>query len=306
MKTKAKLTSKGHYAVMLDSVELPINKFEVIKLNKRNFFKFEHLTGDEALDYWNNKNTSEIIEVDIPDEILMTAEEYSQLLRDREQQRIADLRTRVERCETPDDLADEFGLTRIETASHWSDLYEGRSSYAILVYNQKEYEILEMAIDIHGADGEWGEAKHRGGEHHHTFSSVWGGLKEYQENCKSHFNGNNYFYKSQESEAEFYKERISEAIEQKQEQLNKSFFNDDFDDINVSLMERIENLIKEWRNIEAGYYDCNGNLEISEEDLESDDFTGYSEDVYSYRFGFNFSYKYSFKEVEEEEEETEA
>jgi hypothetical protein len=205
--------------------------------------------------------------------------------KEAEEKRIEDLKARIENCETPVELSKEFGINLIDTASHWSDLYEGRSSYGFLISNREDYEIMELAIEIHSPYGSFGEACKRNGAQHHTFSEIWGGLKGYQENIKSHFSGDKYFYKSQESDQEFYFEEIADAAANKD-------------------MEKVQALINSYNEIEAGYYDCNGNLEISDKDLDSADFTGYSEDVYSYSFCYNINQKYSWKEeVEEEIEE---
>lgn len=201
--------------------------------------------------------------------------------RETEEKRISDLKEEIAACENPRDLADRFKLSVVELASHWSDLYEGRSTIGILISDAKENEILELAKEIHGIDGCFGEARRRDGEHHSTFSETYD-LASYQEGCKKHFNGDNYFYKSQESEKEFYLEQIKQCED----------------------IEEVQALIKDYEELEAGYYDCNGNLEISEKQLNNPDFTGYSEDVYSYSFCFKFWQGNNWKEEDEEENET--
>jgi hypothetical protein len=207
--------------------------------------------------------------------------EREKAAREAEEKRIQELKAEIKECQTPKELADRFKLSVVELASHWSDLYEGRSTIGILISDAKENEILELAKDIHDIDGCFGEARRRDGEHHSTFSEVYD-LASYQEGCKKHFNGNNYFYKSQESEKEFYLEQVKECED----------------------IEEVQALIKSYEELEAGYYDCNGNLEIEEEKLESADFTGYYEDVYSYSFCFKFWQGNKWKEEEDEENET--
>lgn len=197
-----------------------------------------------------------------------------------EEKRISDLKEEIAACENPRDLADRFKLSVVELASHWSDLYEGRSTIGILISDAKENEILELAKEIHDIDGCFGEARRRDGEHHSTFSETYD-LASYQEGCKEHFNGDNYFYKSQESEKEFYLGQIKQCED----------------------IEEVQALVKDYEELEAGYYDCNGNLEIEEEKLESADFTGYYEDVYSYSFCFKFWQGNKWKEEDEDEEE---
>jgi hypothetical protein len=209
--------------------------------------------------------------------------------KEAEAKRIEELKKEIEDCQTPKELAEKFNLSVVELASHWSDLYEGRSTMGILISDAKENEILELTKEIHDVDGRFGEARRRDGEHHSTFSEVYD-LASYQEGCKKHFNGDNYFYKSEESEADIY---IDDFIKDIMENDSLTAF---------EKMEAIEETCKQWRGIEAGYYDCNGNLEIEEEKLESADFTGYYEDVYSYSFCFKFWQGNRWKEEEAEEE----
>lgn len=174
-------------------------------------------------------------------------------------------------------------MSTVEIASLWSDLYEGRSYYGILICDRKEFEIIELARDIHNIDGEYGEARHRAGEHHNTFSGgIYDGhgkaLEEYQDRLKRHFNGDHFFYKSQETEQEFILEEIEKAAADRD-------------------MDKVKALMQSFDEIETGYYDCNGNLEILETDLNHPDRTGYSYDVYSYNLCYRFWHKHSFQEV---------
>ena len=204
----------------------------------------------------------------------------------KEEQRIAELKTCILNCKTPVELAEEFGLSLFETAAHWSDLYEGRSRYAVAIANREDYEIVRMAVDLHEIEGIFGEARTRDGEHHSTFNDYGyhTDLSDYQKALKRHFAGDKFFYKSQEVDADWYCDEINDAAE-------------DHD------IDKVLALVKEYEELEAGYYDCNGNLEMLEADLEDADIAGYSYDVYNYCFAFEFAYKCYFKEVEEEEEE---
>ncbi len=193
--------------------------------------------------------------------------------------RVEDLKLRIEGCESPIELANEFGLKIVETAGHWSDLYEGRSSYAIIIDSLETNEIMEYAKDILNISGEFGELRNRAGEHHHTFNSCYS-LKDYQRGLKLHFSSDKFFYKSQETEQEMYLEKIKV----------------------VEDIDEVKKLINEFDEIESGYYDCNGNLEMSEKELESEELTGYNYDVYNYNFGFNFESKYSLNKIEEDDE----
>lgn len=198
--------------------------------------------------------------------------------------RISALRERIKKCETPNELADEFGLTKIETAAHWSDLYKGRSKFAVRICNREDAEIMEMAIDILNISGGYGEARHRNGESHSTFSRGYSGLSDYQIYLLAHFSGDQYFYKSQESEKDFYCEQIAEAAGEGD-------------------IEKVKSLMSDYEDIEAGYYDCNGNLEMSDEQLNDPDRSGYNYDIYSYSFAFRFEFIEKFNDKEEEDEE---
>jgi hypothetical protein len=138
---------------------------------------------------------------------------------------------------------------------------------------------MEYAKDILNISGEFGELRNRAGEHHHTFNSCYS-LKDYQRGLKLHFSSDKFFYKSQETEQEMYLEKIKE----------------------VEDIDEVKKLINEFDEIESGYYDCNGNLEMSEKELESEELTGYNYDVYNYNFGFNFESKYSLNKIEEDDE----
>lgn len=238
---------------------------------------FDELPFIEAFNKW------EIAKVTKEFQEKQEQEKKIEQTRLNEEKRILDLKERISKCETPRELSDEFGLSIIETASHWSDLYKGHSKYAVQISNREEFEIMEMAQSIYNIDGSFGESKKRAGEHHHTFDKVYNGMDGYQKYLKTHFSGNNYFYKSQENCEDFYMEQIKEASD----------------------IEEVKKIISNFDELEGGYYDCNGNLEITDEELNDDDLSGYSQDVYHFSFSFQFDYKNSFSEIIEEEEEEE-
>lgn len=207
----------------------------------------------------------------------------------REDARIEAARIERERIEaikesvtglTPQDFEREFGIKAVETASHWSDLYEGRSSLAFIISSDKELELLETAISVNNWEGKFGELCNRAGEHHHTFSSVYD-LADYRKNCERYFD-DKYFAKSKEIEHDSYLERIKEA--------------EDIDDVRT--------LLAEFDSIEEGYYSCGGSL--VKEGFDFDDFWGYYYDVYSYSFCYKLPSKdFYYNGFEEEIEETE-
>jgi len=284
MDTKKVLTKGGNYAVIVN------NDFSIVKKEDQ-FFFYPNVTNGTICE---DQDASEFLEALEIHNAKLRANEAAKKeeAREKERQRIADLEKEITECKTPKELAEKFNLPVVELASHWSDLYEGRSTFGILISDAKENEILELAKEIHNIDGVFGEAKRRDGEHHSTFSETCD-LKSYQKGCKEHFSGDHYFYKSPEDEADFY---ISDLIKD---------IIDDEDLTAFEKMEAIKGTVKSWEDIEPGYYDCNGNLEISDNDLNSPDFTGYYQDVYSYSFCFKFWQGNRWQEEVEEEEETE-
>lgn len=208
----------------------------------------------------------------------------------KEKLRLEGLKERITKCENPVELVEEFSdcLTAVEIAGHWSDLYEGHSKRGLLISGKAGFEVMEMAISIHGIKGQYGESTHRAGEHHHTFTSLFGGLKEYQNYVQRNFEGDNYFYRSPETEAENTLSEIHNVQEGHSSDLDK--------------IEKIKGLIKSLEEIDPGYYDCDRILAISDSDLGDDNLSGYSEDVYGYYFAFCFDgYQYNTQNDDEEE-----
>lgn len=203
-----------------------------------------------------------------------------------EQKRIYGLRKAIASCPTPEYLIDTFSLTCVETADHWDQLYKGTSRQAIAIADRAEKEIIDLAIEIHRWEGDFGSLKHRAGEPHHKFfrDNCLQSLGDYQEACKDHFSGDKYFYKSQESEEEFLLEQITEA----------------------ESIKKVRCLLADFDELIAGYYDCSESLIISDADLNDPDFAGYEEDVYKYNYGFGFKTDSRWTEEVQEPEEAES
>lgn len=197
-----------------------------------------------------------------------------------EEKRIADFISDIKVFSWPEELCEYLNLDVVETARHWSDLHNGRSGYGCKITSKTEYEDFKLAVKTLNIDGEFGELCHVAGAHHWTFDRFYG-LEDYQNSCKKHFNGDNHFYYSQEESKDSYLERIKEC-----------------DDI-----DSVKDIIKQFDELKAGYYDCNGNLEMLESDLESEDFCGYSYDNKTFQFGFKFEYKNRFNNNEQTENE---
>lgn len=263
----------NNYAIVLSS-DGNYRVFDAYSTNTNGVANFDEQPFINAFNDWQKANEVKKIAE------LKALEELKEQNRIKEENRISILKNRIEVCGSPVELATEFNLSLIETAGHWSDLYEGRSSYAVLITDQSEYEIIEMAIQIHGIEGEYGESRNKAGEHHSTFNYQYS-LDEYQNNLKKHFNGDKYFYRSQSEDENIYLDKIKDAEN----------------------IEDIKEIISEYDELESGYYDCNGNLEITEEALNDLNLTGYSEDVYTYTFCYRFDDKnlFSTKILDDEE-----
>ena len=170
---------------------------------------------------------------------------------------------------TPQDFANDYDLIVVETASHWNDLYSGRSSFAILINSHEDYRLVQKIAELNNWEGEFGETKNRAGEHHRTFSRYYD-LEDYQKKVERYFD-ENFNYRSQDSEAEWFLERIKEA--------------EDMD-------EAIE-LTDKFKNLEEGYY-IDG---WDSPEFVGSDFSncfGYNYDVYGYNFAYNLHSKEVF------------
>lgn len=177
---------------------------------------------------------------------------------------------------TPNDFCECYSIKATETARHWSDLYEGRSSFAFIIDNDTDLELVEIASEVNKWGGEFGELKRRDGEHHSTFSSVYD-LHDYRKNCENYFS-EQYFYRDKETEHETFLDRIKEA----------------------ESMDDIRNIMTEYDNIEDGYYSNGGSLVVGG---NFTDFWGYYYDVYSYSFGYKLPSKAVFYDGIEEDED---
>lgn len=186
---------------------------------------------------------------------------------EKERERIQGIKDVVQGM-TPQDVASYYNLSTAETAGHWNDLYSGKSSFAILINSHEENEIIQIAANVNNWLGEFGETKHRAGEHHSNFSGVYD-LEAYQNNVESYF-GDKYFYKDQETEKEYFLEIIKEAED----------------------METVLELTEEFNELQPGYY-VNGEYLVYEGN-DFSNFFGYSYDVYEHNFAYNFPSKKFF------------
>lgn len=264
------ITKKGYISAVINDT------FTVVK-NENKYTLYRNIAGGLEIE-----STSELItEFSKQFSILLeneqkTKEQIQAEKQEAERERIAEMEEMISGL-TPNEFADIFKITRVETAWHWSDLYEGRSTFSLLISSNEEFELLEMAIRLNGWGGEFGELKNRAGEHHSTFSAFYD-LEDYRKRCDAYLN-EQFFYRDQETEEESTLQTINEAetIEAAREALNY------------------------YDNLQAGYY-CNSGTFICSP--VGHNFWGYCYDVYSYSFGFKFNSMaefYNGHKIEEEE-----
>jgi hypothetical protein len=158
-------------------------------------------------------------------------------------------------------------MDAVYVCNHWSDLYEGREKLGVFISSQKDIDKLNGII----SNFELMICRKRdGSEFYEPFNYNFYDFKDAQKRLRMHFTDNNdYFYKDDETEIPYLKECIKEIADA------------DFDTIE-EFKNEILKLFDEYKNFKAGYYDCNGDLVISEEDINAEDFSGYREDVWVY------------------------
>lgn len=173
---------------------------------------------------------------------------------------------------TPYDLCEANDINYCETAKHWSDLHEGRSGFAIIIDNDETYRLIQEAEIVNKWEGNFGEIKHRAGEHHSTFIDYYS-IENFRNSCKNRFES--FFWRDKDTEKEYCLERIKGCTD----------------------IDEVKKTIDDCENIEPGYYSAGDVFICGEVD---DDFWGYNEDVYSYGFGYNFKTKKEFYDGKEE------
>lgn len=211
----------------------------------------------------------------------------------REEERIAVIQAEKEAHERwvewvsnsidPDDLGERLQMKTVETATHWSELYNGKSGKALLIESQAQLDNLKLAIGLLNIKGEFGEAKHRAGQHYHEFTAdaSWDNIESYRSDVKSYLLDKG-FWKDRDTEQDLYLEKLQEAI-------------------NENDIDAVDEIMEEYKDIKPGIYDDRATLIISEDDLNSHDFCGYDYDVYTYSLAFKFDDPNSAFNAEENE-----
>lgn len=208
-------------------------------------------------------------------------EEKQRQEREAENKRIEDLKKSVFGL-TPQEVAERMMIDTVETAHHWNELYNGSSSFAFIITNNEDYEVIKIASEVNKWEGNFGELKNRAGEHHHEFNTFYD-LQDYQQTCERHFN-NDYYLRTKESESNWYFDQLKERIE----------------DGEITNFEEVLDFVGAYNEMTEGYYDGNGNLCF--EKIDFNNFFGYGEDVYSYNFGYRLPSKEIYYNGTEENE----
>ena len=190
----------------------------------------------------------------------------------KEEIRIKEIESRILECDTPGELAEEFNFKIIETAGHWNELYTGESKYAVLLDSKEQVEIMEIANRLLDISGEYGEACNRAGEHHHKFKDFCS--LEYYQKCIRNYFDEKFFYRDAETEIESVCYNIKEAAGENN-------------------IKEIQKIMDDYNDLIPGYY-CNESLVVAADYVNSDEFTGYEYDVYTYNFAFRFEFKTKF------------
>jgi hypothetical protein len=112
--------------------------------------------------------------------------------------------------------------------------------------------------------------KRDGSEYYEPFNTTLYDFKDAQRYLRQHFtNSTGYFYKDEETEVIYIKECLKEILRNNFDSL------DEFKD-------KVLDIFNKHKYIEPGYYDCNDNLIISEEEINAEDFSQFKEDVWGY------------------------
>jgi hypothetical protein len=169
--------------------------------------------------------------------------------------------------ETIAEIKELTNMEAVYVCSHWSSLYEGRAKLGVIISSQKDIDEL----DAKGIDYELKICRRRdGSQYYEPSNTILYDFKDAQNRLRMHFADNNHYsYRSEETEIPYLKECIKEIADT------------DFDTIEEFKNEILE-IFDKYKYFEAGYYDCNGNLIISEEEINADNFSGYREDVWRY------------------------
>lgn len=190
-----------------------------------------------------------------------------------EEARIEDIRKRAKECEDLYDFENAFG---IDLGSMSDGRNRGR---CIMIKSREDAEVIGLAIEEGVLKGEWGECHSRQGNvsHGREFTSRYGmDTCEKYSSLTSKYIGDKNFYHDQETEEEVVLEKLK----------------------SVKDIDEARKILREYDELEPGYYGCGGDLIISNAQLDDPDFCGYSEDVHTYEFAFKVDEAASFPKTE--------
>ncbi len=268
MKTLRITTKKGFQAAIID------DSITVVKENN-GFVYYNNIAKGQPNPDQSDAEEFVNFYLQKKEEEKQAIERKKQAAIDDERKRIEELIEEAKKCDYPRDLAEFFDIPYLAVANHWNELYNGNCKGGFIFTSAEQYRDFDLIRKELNISGDYVELEHRDGEHHYTPSTVFD-LENYQENCKSYLS-EKFNWKSKDTEEEYFLKRIKEATS----------------------MEEVGELVKEFDEIEDGYYSNGDSLVLAGEVDEN--FLGYYFDVYSYAFGFVFESEHR-RLIEDEEE----
>lgn len=264
----------------------------IIQLNNNNIYSV--VKNDEGYNFYPNiSNGSEMtpaVEVISEFENALSAhfaeieeqkKQEAKEAAEAEDKRINDIISTVKGI-TPQDVKEFGNMKSVETAIHWSDLHKGTSGKAIIINNEEEYELMQIAIRENGweNDCELQEIRHRGGDHHWQPCGWVLDPQDYARNCERYFS-EKYDYWNKDDMEQHEIENIADLIK----------------DDKISTLDELQAILTDIDNKENGYY-CGESLVTGDIDTTKG-FFGYSYDVYEYSLAYIFKRDFYYKGAEE-------
>lgn len=188
-------TKNGNIAAIIN------NEFSVVQNSSGNFNIYKNLTNgriiensQELVSEFSNAFINHVQKLN--EKIICEQQEKEQA----EKLRIENLTEKIKGL-TPQEFAEAFNITFVETAAHWNDLYNGRSSFAFIIRDAEDLEKIQIADSVNNWGGQWGELKRRDGAHHSEFNEYFN-IEDYQKRIERYFD-EKFMFHSQESDQDY-------------------------------------------------------------------------------------------------------